>query len=140
MCPEEFIRSCFSGELPGPRKNSVENAPSGFCHFLARSLYFSIFSTTSFHAELEKALIVYGTRQEAPSNREAAEALQRGIIERGSNITVPIKADKDVTDEDLRAHHSPTRGPFLEINSQKMGRTGWYRRAGPGLTRLPRPP
>src|SRR5262249_8271967 len=39
------------------------------------------------------------------TNREAAEALQRGIVERGSNFTVPIKADKDVTDADLQSHH-----------------------------------
>jgi hypothetical protein len=63
------------------------------------------FSVLTFHAELEQTLIVYGTRDEANTNKEAAEALQRGIIERHSNYTVPIKSDRDVTDDDLKNHH-----------------------------------
>src|SRR5262249_41346752 len=50
-------------------------------------------------------LIVYGTADEAAANRDAAEALQRGIIERHSNYTVPIKTDREVTEEDLKTHH-----------------------------------
>ena len=41
----------------------------------------------------------------ADVNREAAEALQRAIVQKWSNVTVPIKSDKDVTDADLRTHH-----------------------------------
>jgi hypothetical protein len=63
------------------------------------------FSVLSFHAELDKTLIVYGTADEAPTNREAAELLQKDIIRRGSNITVPVRSDREVTLEDLRAHH-----------------------------------
>ncbi len=63
------------------------------------------FSVMSFHAELEHTLIVYGTADEVPTNREAAEALQRAIIRRHSNFTVTIKSDKDVTDDDLKVHH-----------------------------------
>jgi hypothetical protein len=64
-----------------------------------------VFSTLSWGAEPEDALIVYGTADEVPAHREAAEALQRAILRRGSNITVPIKSDKDVTEKDLKAHH-----------------------------------
>lgn len=64
-----------------------------------------VFSTLSFHADPEQTLIVYGTADEVPANREAAEALQKAILRRGSNITVPIKADKDVTEKDLKANH-----------------------------------
>jgi hypothetical protein len=63
------------------------------------------FSVLSFLGELDQTLIVYGTGDEVPTNREAAEELQRAIIQSGPNITVPIKADKDVTDEEMKAHH-----------------------------------
>jgi hypothetical protein len=63
------------------------------------------FTVTSFTMELEKALIVYGTGDETPTNREAAEALQRALVERGSNYTVPVKSDREVTEDDLRSHH-----------------------------------
>jgi hypothetical protein len=64
-----------------------------------------VFSVLSFYGELDHTLIVYGTAGETAANREAAESLQRGIIERHSNYTVPMKPDRDVTDDDLRAHH-----------------------------------
>src|SRR5262249_7518184 len=55
--------------------------------------------------EVEKTLIVHGTADEVPTNREAAEALQKAIIARYTNFTIPIKTDRDVTDDDLKAHH-----------------------------------
>jgi hypothetical protein len=64
-----------------------------------------VFTVNSFYPEADRSLIVYGSGEEMPANREAAERLQRAIIEQHSNITVPIKADKDVTDEDLKEHH-----------------------------------
>jgi hypothetical protein len=64
-----------------------------------------MFSVHSFLAELEQTLIVYGTTDEMASNREAAEALQRAIVQRGSNYTVPIKADREVTDADVKGCH-----------------------------------
>jgi hypothetical protein len=64
-----------------------------------------VFSTLSFHAELDRTMIVYGTAYEEPANREAAEALQKAILRRGSNITVPTKSDKEVTEKDLKTHH-----------------------------------
>jgi hypothetical protein len=63
------------------------------------------FTVLSFRAELDQTLIVYGTLDEVPTNREAAEELQRAILQSGPNITVPIKADKDVTEEDWKTHH-----------------------------------
>src|SRR5579884_2178105 len=63
------------------------------------------FSVRSFYHDLDHTLIVYGTGDEVPTNREAAQALQRAIITSWSNITVPIKADKDVRDADLKDHH-----------------------------------
>src|SRR5262249_7638191 len=59
----------------------------------------------SFNAELEQSLIVYGTENETAANRETAEALQRAIIQKWSNITVPMKRDRDVTEADCKAHH-----------------------------------
>jgi hypothetical protein len=63
------------------------------------------FTLQSFHSELDQTLIVYGAAGESAANREAAEALQKTIITRFSNLTVAIKADKDVTEEDLKTHH-----------------------------------
>jgi hypothetical protein len=63
------------------------------------------FSILSFYQEQEQSLIVYGTADEAAANREAAESLQKLIREKWSNITIPIKTDKDVTDAELKTHH-----------------------------------
>jgi hypothetical protein len=64
-----------------------------------------VFSVLSFQKDLAHSLIVYGTADEISTNREAAEALQRAIVERWSNFTLPIKSDKEVTEEELRGHH-----------------------------------
>jgi hypothetical protein len=64
-----------------------------------------VFSVLSFVAELENTLIVYGTGDEVPSNREAAEALQHAIRRAHSNYTVPILADRDLGPEHLKSHH-----------------------------------
>ncbi|HLN29865.1 MAG TPA: C45 family autoproteolytic acyltransferase/hydrolase [Gemmataceae bacterium] len=64
-----------------------------------------VFSVSSFYGEVDKALIVYGTAAELPTNREAARELQRAIRTRHSNFTAPIKTDKEVTDQDLKSHH-----------------------------------
>jgi hypothetical protein len=63
------------------------------------------FSIFSFHAELERSMIVYGTTDEQASQREAAEALQQALRERGWNITLPIRADSEVSEEELKTHH-----------------------------------
>jgi hypothetical protein len=63
------------------------------------------FSTMSFYAEQENTLIVYGTADEVPTNREAAESLQKLIRQGWSNITVPIKSDREVTEAELKANH-----------------------------------
>jgi hypothetical protein len=64
--------------------------------------YWSIFS---FEKEPQKALIVYGTRKDRNAQREAADALARKIQRRWSNVDVPIKADTDVSESDLKEHH-----------------------------------
>ena len=43
---------------------------------------------------------------ETPTNREAAEAVQKAIRERWSNYTVPIKSDREVSEADLKAQSS----------------------------------
>ncbi|MCS6850743.1 MAG: C45 family autoproteolytic acyltransferase/hydrolase [Gemmataceae bacterium] len=64
-----------------------------------------VYSILSFYPEQEQTLIVYGTQDEASAQQEAAEVLQRSIRERWSNITIPIKADRDVTDAELKERH-----------------------------------
>jgi hypothetical protein len=63
------------------------------------------FSVLSFHAEQEQSLIVYGTGDEAPTNREAAQALQKAVREGWSNRTIPVKSDREVSEGELRTHH-----------------------------------
>lgn len=63
------------------------------------------FSVLSFLHELEYTLIVYGTADETPTNKEAAVTLQQAIRARHSNVTVPIKSDTEVTADDLRSNH-----------------------------------
>jgi hypothetical protein len=63
------------------------------------------FSVLTFFSELEQTLILYGTDDEEPANRQAAEALQQAIREHGSNITVPVRKDTDVSEKELQDHH-----------------------------------
>ncbi len=65
----------------------------------------SFYTLLSFHNELEKTLIIYGTSDEINTNREAAEALQKAIRQFHSNYTVKIKADKEMAEEDCKNHH-----------------------------------
>jgi hypothetical protein len=63
------------------------------------------FSVLSFYSEAEKTVIVYGTADEKPVNREAAEALQQALRRRGANITVAIKSDREITDDEIKNRH-----------------------------------
>jgi hypothetical protein len=63
------------------------------------------FGITTFYAELDQTLIVYGAGEESPANREAADALQQAIRARHANVTVPIKSDGEVTAADLKKNH-----------------------------------
>jgi hypothetical protein len=62
-------------------------------------------SIGSFEAELDRAVIVYGTLKESDAQREAAGRLQRQIERKWSNFTVPILADRDATPEALKGRH-----------------------------------
>lgn len=59
----------------------------------------------SFEDEPQQALIVYGTTADKAAQREAAELLQKNIAARWCNYLVPLKADTDVTDDELQSHH-----------------------------------
>jgi hypothetical protein len=63
------------------------------------------FSILSFHSELEQTMIVYGTTGEKASQREAAESLQQAIRQSGYNVTLPIRSDKQISEEALKSHH-----------------------------------
>ncbi len=71
----------------------------------ARKASGRIWSVDSFERQLDKTLIVYGTLAEADSQREAAGELQRKLAGRWANITVPTKADTDVTDAMIKDGH-----------------------------------
>ncbi len=71
----------------------------------ARQASGRFWSVDSFERQLDKALIVYGTIAEADSQREAAQALRRKLASRWANITIPIKADNEVTDSMIKDSH-----------------------------------
>jgi hypothetical protein len=54
-------------------------------------------------AELNQAIIVYGTVTEASANRYAAEQLQKGLLNR-YEAAIPIRKDFEVSDAELKAH------------------------------------
>src|SRR5262249_49509193 len=54
---------------------------------------------------LENTLIVYGAGDERASNLEAAQELQRAIVTQHSNLTVPYRSDKEVSQDELKSHH-----------------------------------
>jgi hypothetical protein len=70
-------------------------------HFEAKDFW----STTSFEAEPDHVLIVYGTSKEVHAQREAAALLQEKLRRRTGNYSVPIKSDKEVTEADLKNKH-----------------------------------
>ena len=57
------------------------------------------FSVLSFLTEPKRTLIVYGTADDTPTNKEAAKILQQSIRQSWCNVTVPIKTDKEATDD-----------------------------------------
>lgn len=63
------------------------------------------YAVTAFLREPAKTLIVVGTSDEAPAQREAGELLQRAIRVRRANFDVPIVTDREVTEEQLKNHH-----------------------------------
>jgi hypothetical protein len=58
-----------------------------------------------FDEERDRTLIVYGTADDEAANPLTAERLREAIRTHWSNQTLPVKSDRDVTDEDLRDHH-----------------------------------
>lgn len=63
------------------------------------------FTALTFDNDLEDTMLVYGTLDEADANRETAMMLQQALRRREHNIAVPVKADTEATDEELRGHH-----------------------------------
>ncbi|MFM9966500.1 MAG: hypothetical protein ACKV2Q_35430 [Planctomycetaceae bacterium] len=76
---------------------------------LAKDHVGGCWSIHSFELEPENALIVFGTGERAArdaiANREIAERLQHAVARRFGNYHVPLKTDRDVTDEDLKSQH-----------------------------------
>jgi len=64
-----------------------------------------VVSATDWLADLDNSIIVYGSRAEAAANEAAARRLQETARIKWTNVTIPIKADRDVTDSDLKGRH-----------------------------------
>lgn len=62
-------------------------------------------SVTTFYPEIEDTIIVYGTADEAAANRDSASALEEALRRRGANVSVAIKSDKEVSDDELSSNH-----------------------------------
>ncbi len=63
------------------------------------------FDVVSFMHDIEQTIIVYGTADDADGNRDAAEVLQERLRMAHSNIALPIVADAQATEEQLKNHH-----------------------------------
>jgi hypothetical protein len=63
------------------------------------------FTVLTFYPDIERTLIVYGTKDEAATNREATQDLRKALLRRGSNVDVAIRADDKVTNKELASHH-----------------------------------
>jgi hypothetical protein len=63
------------------------------------------FSTDHWLTEPGAVLVVAGTAGDVAANREAAAALQTTLRLQHGNVVVPVKADVDVTDADLKGRH-----------------------------------
>jgi hypothetical protein len=65
----------------------------------------NFWSIDSFEVEPDRTMIVYGTLADRDAQREAADLLSRKIARRGSNASIPVTADKDVSDDEIKDHH-----------------------------------
>lgn len=63
------------------------------------------FTALTFDSDLENTWIVYGTLDEVDANRDAATMLQQVLRRREHNVIVAVKADTEVSDEELKNHH-----------------------------------
>ncbi|MEO7100213.1 MAG: hypothetical protein ABI162_12690, partial [Luteolibacter sp.] len=63
------------------------------------------FTALTYDNDLENTLIIYGSLDEAEANREGAMMLQQGLCKREHGVIVPVKADTETTEDDLRNHH-----------------------------------
>ncbi len=81
----------------------------------------SPFTILTMDDELEKALIVYGTLDEATANHEAAKLMQHALRRREHNVQPAIKADHEVSEAELAAHHLLLLGrPATNAISQRF--------------------
>ncbi|HEX4145046.1 MAG TPA: C45 family autoproteolytic acyltransferase/hydrolase [Pirellulales bacterium] len=65
----------------------------------------NIWAIDSFEREPEHTLIVYGTLGDRSAQHEAAQRLARRIARRGTNVTIRVRSDREVSAEDLENHH-----------------------------------
>lgn len=74
-------------------------------HGLSARANGSPFTILSLDDELDQTLIVYGTRDEAVGNLEAARRLQTTLRRREHNVQPALRADHELTDNEARSHH-----------------------------------
>ncbi|HEY5315407.1 MAG TPA: C45 family autoproteolytic acyltransferase/hydrolase [Pirellulales bacterium] len=65
----------------------------------------NIWAIDSFEREPEHTLIVYGTLADRSAQHEAALRLARRIARRGTNVTIRVRSDREVSADDLKNHH-----------------------------------
>jgi hypothetical protein len=60
---------------------------------------------SAYTRDVEHTMIIYGTRVEGVANHIAAQKLQQGIVDQWEHLVVPVKADTEVSKDDLRSNH-----------------------------------
>ena len=63
------------------------------------------FTVLTFYPDVERTVIVYGTKDEEAVNREAADDLRKATLRRWANVDVPIRSDQTVTAKELAGCH-----------------------------------
>jgi hypothetical protein len=59
----------------------------------------------AFAEDIDRALIVYGTRTDEAANREAAETCQKAIRRSWFNVDLPIRTDQTIAQSELKSSH-----------------------------------
>jgi phospholipase B-like protein/peptidase M1-like protein len=99
--------------------------------YLERARVGPAFSVQTFWAEMPETIIVYGTKDEAAGNLDAARQMQQNLRRSSANHTVRIMRDVDVKDPDLKDRHVILIGrPDVNLLTQRFAdelpvRFGW---------------
>lgn len=87
------------------KAKGVDALPSDSAEGFREAVSGPRYTVLSWHDELDRTTIVYGTLAEAEANRETAEELQKAIARRGSHVRLPVVSDVEAERDGARKKH-----------------------------------